>query len=237
MIEKKFQAAKFCAGCGHPMILMALERVLGELSLREKAVLGLDIGCSLLAINSLDINTFHTHHGRVTPTMMGFKRGNKDALVLAYTGDGGAYAIGLQYILHAALRDEPVTVIVVNNTVYGMTGGQQAPTTFTGQKTDTTPSGKIGRFLDGVKLVSEVAGEGAYVARGAINDINQVREMMKKALAAQLAGHFSLVEVLSNCPTNWKTRGKETTDFLQKNLISNFPVGEISHESGIRNQE
>ncbi len=226
-MPKDFQAAKFCAGCGHPVVLLTLARILEELSLKEKAVMGLDIGCSLLAINFLDINTFHTHHGRVTPTMMGFKRGNRDALVLAYTGDGGAYAIGLQYILHAALRDEPVTVIVVNNTVYGMTGGQQAPTTFVGQKTDTTPGGKKGAVLDGVKLVSEVAGSGAYVARGTITDINQLKEMLKKAVAAQLAGHFSLVEVLSTCPTNWKTKGLETAAFLKEKVSPVFPIGEI----------
>lgn len=228
MTDKKFQAAKFCVGCGHPVVLHTLGKVLKEMSLKDKAVLGLDIGCSLLAIDFLPVNTFHTHHGRVTPTMMGFKRGNKDALTVAYTGDGGAYAIGLQSLLHAALRDEPVTVIVVNNTVYGMTGGQSAPTTLTGQKTDTTPTGKIGAVLDGARLVAQVIkNRRAYVARGIITDPLSLQEMFKKALKTQLAGHFSLVEVLSACPTNWKTSGAETIKFLKEKVLTVFPVGEI----------
>src|SRR3989339_1962568 len=110
--------AKFCAGCGYPIILMTLGRILEQKQLSKKAVMGLDIGCSLLAINSLPINIFQTHHGRVTPTMVGFKRARLEAVCFSLTGDGGAYAIGLQNLLHAAKRDEPIIVIVINNTVY-----------------------------------------------------------------------------------------------------------------------
>lgn len=226
-----FQPAKFCPGCGHPLVLMTLGQVLTELGLTERAVLGLDIGCSLLALNSLPINTFHTHHGRVTPTMVGFKRGNPQAICLGYTGDGGAYAIGLQSLLHAALRDEPLTVIVINNTVYGMTGGQQSPTTFVGEKTDTTPAGNQAPPLLGVELVAQAARNfPAYLARGAVTDMPQLKEMIKKAIQTQQAGHFSLVEVLSFCPTNWKTAGKETFDFLINNLLSTFRVGEVINQ-------
>lgn len=225
--QSSFQSAKFCPGCGHPLVLMILDQVLEELGLQEQAVLGLDIGCSLLALNSLPINTFHTHHGRVTPTMVGFKRGNSQAICLGYTGDGGAYAIGLQSLLHAALRDEPITVIVINNTVYGMTGGQQSPTTFLTEKTDTTPAGNQVPPLLGVELAAQIASQNAYLARGAVTDLLQLKEMVKKAIQAQQAGHFSLVEALSFCPTNWKTTGPETAEFLKNNLLPIFPVGEI----------
>lgn len=224
-----FQAAKFCPGCGHPLVLLALGQVLEELGLIERAVLGLDIGCSLLALNSLPINTFHTHHGRVTPTMVGFKRGNPQAICLGYTGDGGAYAIGLQSLLHAALRDEPVTVVVINNTVYGMTGGQQSPTTFLMEKTDTTPAGNQVPPLLGVELVAQLASPEAYLARGTVTDLPQLKEMIKKAIQTQQAGYFSLVEVLSFCPTNWKTTGPETKEFLENNLLPVFRVGEIKY--------
>lgn len=223
-----FQPAKFCPGCGHPLALMILGQVLEELGLREQAVLGLDIGCSLLALHSLPINTFHTHHGRVTPTMVGFKRGNPQAICLGYTGDGGAYAIGLQSLLHAALRDEPITVIVINNTVYGMTGGQQSPTTFLTEKTDTTPTGNLVPPLLGAELVAQAARNfPVYITRGAVTDLPQLKEMIKKAVQTQQAGHFSLVEVLSFCPTNWKTTGSETAEFLKNNLLPVFKTGEI----------
>lgn len=208
--------AKFCAGCGHPIVLMMLHRILKQNNLEAQTVLGLDIGCSLLAINYLPVNTFQTHHGRVVPTMVGFKRARKDSLSLAYVGDGGAYAIGWQSLFHAALRDEPVMVIVVNNTVYGMTGGQTAPTTLSGQVTPTSPEGFGGVSLHGPEALRQVANEGAFIARTAVNDPKQMLEFISKAVAAQQAGHFSLVEFLSFCPTNWRTTGMGTLKKLEE---------------------
>ncbi len=226
----QFQPAKFCPGCGYPLILLTLRKVLEEKGLLAKTVLGLDIGCSLLALNSLPINTFHTHHGRVSPVMAGFKRGNKEAICLGLTGDGGAYAIGLQSLLHSAWRDEPITVIVVNNTVYGMTGGQQSPTTFKGERTDTTPAGSLLSPLPGLELVAESCKDNqAFLARGSVTDLVRLKEMLGQALARQQAGHFSLVEILSFCPTNWKTSGPATKEFLEKNLLPVFKIGEIRY--------
>lgn len=228
--QQFFQPAKFCPGCGYPLILLTLRKVLEEKDLNAKAVLGLDIGCSLLALKSLPINTFHTHHGRVTPVMAGYKRGNQEAICLGLTGDGGAYAIGLQSLLHAAWRDEPITIIVVNNTVYGMTGGQQSPTTFQGERTDTTPAGSLLSPLPGLELVAKSCQNNqAFLARGAVTDLVQLKEMMSKAIERQQAGHFSLVEILSFCPTNWKTTGRETVDFLINNLLPIFKTGEIKY--------
>lgn len=223
----EFKPANFCAGCGYPLALLTLKKVLEATELTARAALGLDIGCALLAIDYLPINTWHAHHGRVTPLMIGYKRGNQEAMAIGCTGDGGAYAIGLQYLLHAALRDEPITILVINNTLYGMTGGQSAPTTMKGQKTDTFPLGSEAKTLLGPELVARVANPAAFVARGAVTDLAQARELLTKALQTQLAGHFSLVELLSFCPTNWKTSGPETASYLKEKMLPVFPLGEI----------
>ncbi|MBI5732013.1 MAG: 2-oxoglutarate synthase [Candidatus Magasanikbacteria bacterium] len=225
-----FIPAKFCPGCGYPLVLLTLGKILEEKKLSDQAILGLDIGCSLLAWNFLPVNNFQTHHGRVTPTLMGFKRARPESLCLGLTGDGGAYAIGWQSLFWAAQRDEPVTVIVVNNTVYAMTGGQTAPTTLSGQKTDTDPAGFKGAPFFGPENLKAVINHGAYLARGAVNNLSQFKEYFEKAIAVQQKGHFSLVEVLSFCPTNWKTQGKETVDYLE-NLKRVFKVGEIKYAS------
>lgn len=218
--------AKFCAGCGYPIILMTLGRILEQKQLSKKAVMGLDIGCSLLAINALPINIFHTHHGRVTPTMMGFKRARPDSLCFGLTGDGGAYAIGWQSLFYSAMRDEPITVIVVNNTVYAMTGGQTAPTTLSGQKTDTNPDGYEGAPFFGPELLRHVARKEAYLARTATNNPKDIAAYLEKVIATQQAGHFSLVEILSFCPTNWKTVGKATMDYVD-GLKKVYKMGEF----------
>ncbi|KKP59397.1 MAG: 2-oxoglutarate synthase [Candidatus Magasanikbacteria bacterium GW2011_GWC2_34_16] len=206
--------AKFCAGCGYPITLMMLNKTLEKLDLQKRAVLGLDIGCALLAWNFLPINTFQTHHGRVAPTMMGFKRARNNSICFALVGDGGAYAIGLQSLIHAAKRDEPITVIVANNTVYGMTGGQTAPTTLCGQVTPTSPKGNIEEPFHGPEMLKGVIKDGAFLARTAVNEPKQLQEFLQKAIETQQAGHFSLVEVLSFCPTNWKTNGVDTINKL-----------------------
>lgn len=221
-------SAKFCPGCGHPIVLLTLNRILEEMNLGKRAVLGLDIGCSLLAWNFLPINTFQTHHGRVTPTMIGFKRARPDSVCFGYTGDGGAYAIGLQSLMHTAMRDEPITVLVVNNTVYGMTGGQTAPTTLTGQKTDTNPDGFLGKPFLGPEVLRSVANEKAFLARTAVNEPKQMQEFIKKAIETQQSGHFSLIEFLSYCPTNWKTKGIETNNYLNNNMKPIFKLKEFN---------
>jgi len=220
-----FIPAKFCPGCGHPIVLMALGKILKEMNLLSQSVLGLDIGCSLLAWNYLPINTFQTHHGRVTPTMLGFKRARPNSICFGYTGDGGAYAIGWQSLFHAVLRDEPITVLVVNNTVYGMTGGQTAPTTLTGQKTDTSPDGYTGKPLFGPEILKQVAHPEAFLARSAVNEPEQMQQFLRRAIETQESGHFSLIEFLSTCPTNWKTSGKSTIDHLE-DLKKTFIIGE-----------
>lgn len=217
---------KFCPGCGYPIALMILGRVLQKTNNSDKAVLGLDIGCSLLALNALPINTFHTHHGRVTPTMAGFKRAKENSVCLGLTGDGGAYAIGLQNLLHAVKRDEPITIVVMNNSLYGMTGGQSAPTSLKGQKTSTHPAGVEEEPFLGPELLASVANKKSFIARSAVTEHKQLEEFLQKAIETQEKGHFSLVEVLSFCPTNWKTKGVETIGRL-KEMEKVYKLGEI----------
>lgn len=221
-----FKPAKFCPGCGYPIALMLLGKAIEKAGLTKKAVIGLDIGCALLAWDHLPINTFQTHHGRVTSTMVGFKRAKPDSFCVAVTGDGGAYAIGLQNLIHAAKRDEPVFVLVINNTVYGMTGGQTAPTTLKNQKTDTHPEGNLDEPFFGPELLKEVVSGGAFLARTAVNEPKQMQEFFERAIATQKAGHFSLLEILSFCPTNWRTRGAETLTYME-NLKQAFKTGEV----------
>jgi 2-oxoglutarate/2-oxoacid ferredoxin oxidoreductase subunit beta len=218
------EKAKFCDGCGYPIVLMMLNKILEKNKLQSKAVLGLDIGCSLLALKSLPINTFQTHHGRVTPTMVGFKRAQKNSVCISMTGDGGAYAIGIQNLLHAAKRDEPVTVIVVNNSLYAMTGGQSAPTTLVGQKTSTSPQGHEEEKFLGPEMLKPEIKSGAFLARSAVNDPKNLMNYLEQAIKTQQDGHFSLVEILSFCPTNWRTKGKDTIDYLE-NLKKEFKLG------------
>src|SRR3989339_365232 len=221
-----YKPAGFCPGCGYPVILRFLHTVLKENGWEKQAVLGLDIGCALLAWDFLPINTFQTHHGRVTCTMVGYKRSQPDSLSIACTGDGGAYAIGMQSLFWAALRNDPVTVIVVNNSVYGMTGGQTAPTTVVGLKTDTSPAGNEQTPVFGPELIRQM-NKKAYLARTAVNEVGKLKESLGKALVAQKEGRFSLVEVLSFCPTNWRTRGADTNVFLNERLKAVFNLGEL----------
>lgn len=223
---------RFCPGCGHGLVLKALGEAIDELGIKSRTVFGCDIGCSLLAWDFLDVDSTQTHHGRTTPVMTGIKRANPDLIVVAYMGDGGGYAIGSQHTVNAAARNEKITVIVVNNTNYGMTGGQMAPTTLPGQKTETTPYGRnveeTGYPTRGPEMVAAIAPEGAYVARGTVANFRQLKNYIKKALENQMAGRgFSFVEALSMCPTNWRTNAKNTWAFLEGEMARYFPVGEI----------
>ena len=233
---------KFCPGCGHGLVLKALGQAIDELGIQDRAVYGCDIGCSLLSWDFFNIDAIQTHHGRATPVITGIKRANPDLIGIAYMGDGGGYAIGSQHLVNAAARNEKITVILVNNTQYGMTGGQMAPTTMPGQKTETSPYGrdpeKTGYPTQGPEMVAAITKEGAYVARGTVANPKQLKGFIKKALENQInGGGFSFVEVLSTCPTNWRTNAEETWKFVEKDMTKYFKVGEIKvpeprHEEG-----
>lgn len=224
---------KFCPGCGHGLILKALGEAIDELALQEKTIFGCDIGCSLLAWDFFNLDSVQTHHGRTTPVMVGIKRACPQKICLAYMGDGGGYAIGAQHLVNAAARNEKITVVLVNNCNYGMTGGQMAPTTLPKMKTETTPYGRnvaeTGYPTQGPEMVAAITGEEGYVARGSVGDMRNLKKYLKKALQHQLEGRgFSFVEALSLCPTNWSTNAKATWRFLEEEMTHYFRVGEIT---------
>lgn len=221
----------FCPGCGHGITLKQLGYAIDELKIQKKTTFGIDIGCSLLAWNFFDLDTIQTHHGRTTPVMVGYKYVKPKRVAIAYMGDGGGYAIGLQSLLHAAFRNNPITVILVNNGNYAMTGGQMAPTTMPGTATATSPDGKREEFGDGLhgpELVRKIANDKAYVARASVSKPLLLKNILKKALENQIKNNsFSFVEVLSICPTNWKANAKQS--FLQLSKMEEyFKTGEIA---------
>jgi len=218
---------KFCPGCGHPIVLKMLGQVIDEMGIADKVIFMVDIGCSLLAWDYFDLPTTQTHHGRTVPTAVGFKMADPEEIVIAYMGDGGAYAIGLQHTITTCLRNNPITTLVVNNTVYAMTGGQLAPTTMDNEITTTTPGGKT-EFLTmkGPEFLRQMTKNDVYLARGTTEKPLVLKQYLKKALEAQIKGHFSFVEALSACPTNWKTDAPKTIQKMQE-LENFFKTGEF----------
>lgn len=228
--NEKSQPHLFCSGCGHAITLKQLGFAIDGLNIQKNVTLGIDIGCSLLAWNLLNVPTIQTHHGRTTPLMVGYKLVRPKRIALAYTGDGGAYAIGLQSILHAAYRNNPVTVIAINNENYAMTGGQMSPTTLPETITATSPLGKpaeLGSGIKGPELIRNVANKNAYIARTTVANPIHLLSTLKKAITAQSENNnFSFVEVLSICPINWKTDAKASFDKLFE-MEKHYPIGEI----------
>lgn len=221
---------KFCPGCGHPIVLKMLGQAIDEMRLAKKTVFLVDIGCSLLAWDYFDFPSSQTHHGRTVPTAVGFKMADPKKIVIAYMGDGGAYAIGLQHTVTTCLRNDAITTIVVNNTLYAMTGGQMAPTTIAGEKTTTSPAGKketAFKTLHGPEMLAKNAPAGVFLARGSTDKPLVLKQYLKRALETQKKGHFSLVETLSACPLNWRTNAPETIARVQE-LEREFKLGEIS---------
>ena len=218
---------KFCPGCGHPIVLKMLGQAIDELGISDRVVFMVDIGCSLLAWDYFDLPTTQTHHGRTVPTAVGFKMAQPEKIVIAYMGDGGAYAIGLQHTITTCLRNDPITTIVVNNTLYGMTGGQLAPTTVDKEITTTTPGGKTGfTTLKGPELLRNISRPEAYIARGSSDKALVLKQYLKKAIENQIKGNYAFVEALSVCPTNWKTNAQKTIERIQE-LEKIFKTGEF----------
>ncbi|NLK00910.1 MAG: 2-oxoglutarate synthase [Clostridia bacterium] len=223
---------KFCPGCGHPLILKALAEAIDELGIADRTIFGCDIGCSLLSWDFFNLDTVQTHHGRTTPVMVGIKRARPELICIAYMGDGGGYAIGSQHLVNSAVRNENIMAVLANNTVYAMTGGQMAPTTMPDQKTETSPYGRnvkeAGNPTQGPEMVAAIASQDAYVARGTISKLGQLKNFFKKGLKNQMEGKgFSFIEALSACPTNWRTNAEETWNFIEKDMTKYYTVGEI----------
>jgi len=217
----------FCPGCGHPEVLKALGFAVDALDIQQKVAFGVDIGCSLLAWDFFDLDTIETHHGRTVPFMVGFGRSNPQSIPVAYVGDGGAYAIGAGHLLNAAIRNDRMLVIVVNNAVYAMTGGQEAPTTHPGMFAATAPCGADQYYIRAPEIIRNV-NPTAFVSRGITTRQPELRKMMQEGLQHVIEKKgFAFLEVLSQCPLNWETMGnpEETFRFLEQVHAKFFPIG------------
>ena len=222
----------YCPGCTHGIIHRLVGEVLVELGVLGDSIGVAPVGCSVLAYKYFNCDMQEAAHGRAPACATGIKRVHPDKVVFTYQGDGDLASIGMAEIVHAAARGEKITTIFVNNAIYGMTGGQMAPTTLPGMKTETTPYGRdidsTGAPTKGPEMVAAVAPEGAYVARGTVANPRQMKGFIKKALENQIAGNgFSFVECLSGCPTNWRTNNVKTWEFIEKQMPEFFKVGEL----------
>jgi len=224
----------YCPGCGHSIIHRLIAELLDEMKLRESAICVPPAGCAVLAYYYLDIDMVEAPHGRATAVATGIKRVRPDNLVFSYQGDGDLAAIGTAEALHTANRGENITVIFVNNAVYGMTGGQMAPTTLAGMKTTTTPAGRNTK-TEGppIKVCELLQGldNTVYLERTAVNspaNVIKTKKAIKKAFNYQKkqAG-FSLVEILSPCPTNWRMDAVASCEWINEVMAKEFPLGVI----------
>jgi len=234
---KKVQT-KYCGGCGHGIIHRIITSVIDEMGLQEKAIITNPVGCAIWADLYFDFDSVQPPHGRTPAAATGVKRVHTDHLVICYQGDGDMAAIGTAEMIHAANRAEKFTTIFVNNAIYGMTGGQMAPTTLLGQKATTAPRGRdaeeagMGYPIKVAELLAALDGT-RYIARGAVNNaanIRKTKQYIKKAFEAQMAGIGStMVEILSPCPTNWTMDPLQAVEWLEKNMIPVFPLGEVKN--------
>lgn len=222
----------YCPGCTHGIIHRLVAEVIDELNVREKTIVVASVGCSVLAYDYFNCDAQQAAHGRAPAVATGIKRVLPDRIVFTYQGDGDLASIGMAEIVHAANRGENITVIFVNNAIYGMTGGQMAPTTLPGQKTTTSPYGRdtatMGFPIHVCEMLSTLKAP-AYIARVSVHDPKNVikaKEAIKKAFENQVNGKgFSLVEVLSTCSTNWGMTPVESLKWLEDNMIPEFPLG------------
>ena len=238
--EIVFQAPKvmfsksthYCPGCHHGTAHRLVAEVIEEMGLVEKTICASSIGCSVFIYNYLDIDTIESPHGRAPAVATGLKRARPDRIVFTYQGDGDLASIGLAEIMHAANRGERITVVFVNNTVYGMTGGQMAPTTLLGQKTTTSPNGRAlesdGPPMRMAEIMGALGGV-AYSTRVALDTVAHIRQA-KKALrrafeVQQMDIGLSFVEILATCPTNWRMDSLAANKRLTEEMIPAFPLG------------
>lgn len=222
----------YCPGCHHGIIHRLVAEVIDELGMQDKAIGVAPVGCSVLAYDYFNIDMFEAAHGRAPAVATGIKRVHSDSPVFTYQGDGDLAAIGCAEIVHAAARGEKITTIFVNNAIYGMTGGQMAPTTLIEQVTTTSPYGRqqdqAGMPIRVSEMLSTLDGA-KFIARVAVNtpaNMAKAKAAIKKAFEIQLRGEgFTLVEVLSTCPTNWGLSPVASMTWLEKNMMPYFPLG------------
>ena len=222
----------YCPGCTHGIIHRLVAEALEELGVTNKTVGVASVGCSVFSYNYFNCDMIQAAHGRAPAVATGAKRANPDNIVFTYQGDGDLAAIGTAETVHSAARNENITIIFVNNAIYGMTGGQMAPTTLPKQVTQTSPYGRdttvVGYPVKVCEMLSQLDGA-SYLERVAVNNVKNIlkaKKAIKKAFQNQIEGKgFSLVEVLSTCPTNWGLSPKEALKWLDENMETYYPLG------------
>ena len=232
----------YCPGCTHGIIHRLVAEALDELGIGDKAVGVAPVGCAVFAYDYFNCDMMEAAHGRAPAVATGIKRVQPQKAVFTYQGDGDLASIGTAEIVHAATRGEKITVIFVNNAIFGMTGGQMAPTTLPGQVTTTSPYGRdvshCGYPVRVSEMLSTLNGP-AYIERVSVHDVPHIKKAkaaIKKAFQLQMEGRgFTLVEVLSTCPTNWGKTPKEAFEWLKSDMLPTYPLGvykDITTEGG-----
>ena len=226
-------ATHYCPGCTHGVAHRLIAEVIDEMKIREQMIGVASVGCSVFAYNYFDFDWVQAPHGRAPAMATGVKRTLPDRMVMTYQGDGDMASIGMAEVVHAAARGENITVFFINNANYGMTGGQMAPTTLPGQKTTSSPNGRdvelTGFPIRAAELLATLDGS-SYVVRRSLHDpksIRQAKKAIRMAFEVQRQGMgFSMVEMLSVCPTNWRMSPLQSVQWLQDNMIPYYPLGD-----------
>ena len=229
----------YCPGCSHGIIHRLVAEVMDELDIRNRTIGIAPVGCSVFADKYFNCDMIQGPHGRGPAIATGLKRTTPGAIVFSYQGDGDLASIGMAEIVHTAIRSENITVIYVNNAIYGMTGGQMAPTTLIGQKATTCPHGRDAKLTgDPIKMSEMLATiEGAkYIERTSVHtapNVIKTKNAIKKAFETQVNnGGFSMVEILSTCPTNWKLDPVKSLKYVNDNMTKVFPLGVYKDSKG-----
>jgi 2-oxoglutarate/2-oxoacid ferredoxin oxidoreductase subunit beta len=228
------RATHYCPGCGHGIVHRLVAELLDEMDLASRTIGVASVGCSVFAYDYLAVDFVESPHGRAPAVATGVRRARPDAFVFTCQGDGDLAAIGTAEIVHAAARGENISVIFVNNGIYGMTGGQMAPTTLLGQRTTSSPGGRDARLMGYPIPITEMLAilpGVAYAARGSIADpglIGKTKAMLRRSFEAQVAGAgFSIVEILSTCPVGWGMTPTQALAHVSGEVVGTYPTGVI----------
>jgi 2-oxoglutarate ferredoxin oxidoreductase subunit beta len=229
----------YCPGCTHGVAHRLVAEVLDELHLADRTIGVAPVGCAVFAYNYFNVDFTEAAHGRAPAMATGIKRVRPDNVVFTYQGDGDLAAIGLAEIMHVAARGENITTIFINNAIYGMTGGQMAPTTLPGQKTTSSPCGRdvevMGMPLKMAEIIAGLPGA-AYVVRRSLHnpkEIIRARKAVRRAFEVQLAGQgFAMVELLSSCPTNWGISPVDSLKWIEEHMLPYYPLGDYKVADG-----
>ncbi len=228
------RSTHYCPGCGHGVVHRLIAEVLGELGLGARTIAVAPVGCAVFAYDYIGVDFVEAPHGRAPAVATGIRRVRPDAFVLTYQGDGDLAAIGTAEIIHAAGRGELLTAVFVNNGIYGMTGGQMAPTTLLGQRSTSSPGGREAAFhgypIPMTEMLAIMPGV-AYAARGSVVDaaaIGRTKQYLRRACEIQLEGRgFAIVEVISNCPVGWGMTPTESIERLRDVVAKEYRPGVI----------